>query len=131
MVVACMSDGDSLDSKVPVFFEKSPYLIFIETANGAVKRIVEKSDEDGLAFVEAMIKEDVEVMVSGIIQKTAFEKIAQACITRCDGSGLSLLRAAKAAENNALTFIRDYEGGDGCGGHEETEECSCEDHLEG
>ena len=62
----------------------------------------------GESFCEA-------VVCSKHIGKECFEPIADAGVTRYDGTGLGVIAAAHGAEDGTLPLIPDYEGGTGCG----------------
>ncbi len=72
-------------------------------------------------YMKAMQDYDCEAVVtSPQIGQEAFEPIAAACITRFNGKGLPVLKAASGALYNRLELISEFDGGPGCesGSHE-------------
>ncbi len=113
MLIAVMSDKPTLSGTVPERFETSPALLLIET-DGAwlVEAIADKSAEDFAARIAAC---GCEAVVCGRhIGKACFDPIADAGVTRYEGSGLNVLEAARAADRGTLPLIPEYEGGPGC-----------------
>ena len=122
MLIAVMSDRADLSGRVPDRFEASPALLLIETEED---RLVRAFPEGTPAEHTARIVESgCEAVVCGIhIGKDCFDPIADACVTRYDGSGLDVCAAARAAEYGTLALIPEYEGGPGCSSG--TGSCDC------
>ena len=113
MLIAVMSDRADLTGSVPDCFETSPALLLIETdSDRLVKAAAGQTAADYAASIAAS---GCEAMVCGIhIGKDCFDPIADACVTRYAGGGLSVLEAAHGAERGTLPLIPEYEGGPGC-----------------
>ena len=113
MRIAVLSDQKHLEGHVPDTFETSPYVLVVETDDKSLR--ITKKCTTPEALVKAVIDSRCEAVVCGEhIGQACFDPIADEGITRCNGTGLSILTAADAAERNALPFIREYEGGPGC-----------------
>ena len=128
MLIAVMSDRADLNGHVPDRFETSPALLFVETDGD---RLVQAFSGSAAAEYAAKIAESAcEAVVCGChIGKECFDPIADACITRYDGSGLAVLPAAHGADRGSLPLIPEYEGGPGCTSG--TGDCDCgHDHDE-
>ena len=123
MKIAVMSDRADLCGVVPDSFETSPVLLVIETDDGTITQVFEgKPAQD---YAAEIARAGWEAVVCGKhIGKDCFEPIADACVTRYDGTGLPVGKAALAADRGTLPLIPDYEGGTGCGsGTGECGEC--------
>lgn len=127
MYIAATATKNTMEAFIPERFENSPYLLIIETDDGTIKEIFEAKDSKGLHFANMIKQFDCEAVACGIMQKEAFEIVALAGITRCLGTGCSVKEAVYAAMNNMLPYITDFEGGTGCGSHEEA---NCSHHHE-
>jgi len=119
MLIAVMSDRPDESGTVPERFEDAAALLFIETDT---KTIAERfSGEAAEAFASRIAASEAEAVVCGRrIGQICFEPVADACISRYDGTGMSVYEAAFAALDNTIPLIPDFEGGHGCGsGHGE------------
>lgn len=131
MIIAVMASEPTLEGTVPDTFETAPALVLIETEteNLLWGGLINNPEE----AVERILKSECEAIVCGIhIGEQAFTPIADACVTRYDGTGLNVLQAAKRADIGTLALIPDFEGGHGCGSgtgecHHEHEEKPDED----
>lgn len=126
MIIAVMSSQPTLNGTVPDTFEASPALVLIETdSDGLLWGGIINGTEDAVARI---LQSECEAVVCGRhIGEQAFTPIADACITRYDGTGMNVLQAAKRADVGTLALIPDFEGGHGCGSG--TGECH-HDHEE-
>ena len=113
MLIAVMSDRPDLNGHVPDRFETSPALLFIETEGG---RLVQAfTGEIAADYVKRIVESGCEAVVCSCrIGKECFDPIADACVTRYDGSGLNVLSAARGGAYGTLPLIPEYEGGPGC-----------------
>ncbi len=128
MRIAVLADSPDLKALVPDEYETSPALLVVETDDWSVVATVE--GPDNRAYIAKMRETDCEAVVCGPhIGQEAFDPIANACITRYQGEGLTVLDAAKKALYNRLPIIREYEGGPGCdSGTHSCEEGGCGVH---
>lgn len=114
MIIAVLSNTPDLSGTVPETFETSPALLLIETDTGEL--LCGKSLSGPEEAVSLILQSDCEAVVCGShIGEAAFTPIADACITRYDGTGMDVFLAAKQADLGTLALIPDYEGGHGCG----------------
>jgi len=115
MIIAVMSNLPSPDGIVPDTFETAPALLIVETDDCSIGTIVMSGKPKD--YVDRIVKLWPEALVCGPhITKECFEPIADASITRYDGTGLNVIEAAVKADRGLLPIIADYEGGTGCGG---------------
>ena len=122
MRIAVMSDSSGLSGRVPERFEDSPALLLIETEGGRLLRAETGGGPE--AYARAVAGSGCEAVVCGRhIGQACFDPIADAGVTRYEGSGLNVLEAAEKAERGTLPLIPDYEGGHGCGSG--TGKCDC------
>ena len=122
MLIAVMSDRTNLDGVVPDRFEESPALLLIETDENRLERAFSRAN--AAEYAARIAKSGCEAVVCGChIGKECFDPIADACVTRYDGSGLNVLAAAHAGERGTLPLIPEYEGGPGCASG--TGDCDC------
>ena len=127
MLIAVATNGSNPGAVVPETFEESTNLLIVETDTDSVLTVYNSHSDDGnLYFAKKTILHDCEAIVCGKMQMAGFEELASNSVTRYYGSGLPAVEAAKAAEQNILPLITDYEGGTGCGSHEVN---MCEEHL--
>ena len=127
MLIAVATKGSNSGAVVPDTFEESTNLLIVETDTDSVITVYNSRGDDGnLYFAKKTVLHDCEAIVCGKIQKDGFEELASNSVTRYYGSSLPAVEAAKAAEENVLPLITDYEGGTGCGSHEVN---MCEEHL--
>ena len=122
MLIAVMSDKDTLNGVVPDCFETSPALLFIETDGDRL--VSAYTGASAMDHAQRIVQSGCEAVVCGVhIGKECFTPIADACVTRYDGGGLGVLAAAHGAERGTLPLIPEYEGGPGCGSG--TGACDC------
>ena len=114
MKIAVMSDRPDIQGRVPARFEDAAALLVVETDNDSLCSVT--AGETPERYAALVAASGCEAVVSGgRIGKDCFEPIADACVTRYDGTGLDVLTAAKRAERGTLDIVPDYEGGHGCG----------------
>ena len=122
MKIAVMSDRPDAQGRVPARFEDAAALLLVETDDDSVCAVT--AGETPARYAALVAASGWEAVVcGGRIGKDCFEPIADACVTRYDGSGLDVLTAAKRADRGTLPIIPDYEGGHGCGSG--TGDCDC------
>lgn len=122
MLIAVMSSRADARGVVPDRFESSPALLLIETDNDALVQAF--SGLEANEYVQKIVASGCEAVVCGAhIGKDCFNPIADACVTRYEGSGLDVLAAAHGAERGTLPIIPEFEGGPGCAAG--TGQCDC------
>ena len=129
MLISAITDGRGNGSTVCERYEEGKYLLVYETDTNEIIKTYSAYEKDPLLFAKKTVEHDCEAIVCGIMQKEEFETVANVGITRYNGSGLAALIAVRAAVDNTLPVITDFEGGTGCGEHDH-EECSCGLHEE-
>jgi predicted Fe-Mo cluster-binding NifX family protein len=116
MNIAVATEGKSLDSQVSEKFEKCVYLLVVNTNDLSITAINnDELSEENLA--NEILKHDCEALITGNIEETAFDILADACVTRFYGIGYSVEKALELMDNRSLKLIRNYDGTDNCGGN--------------
>jgi len=113
MNIAVSANGESLDSQVSEQFEKCYYLLIINTDNFNIKAL--KNDE--LILSSEILKNNCEALITGRIGTKEFDILADAYITRYNGSGSSVMDSIKLMDKNLLKIIKTCDGSNDCGGH--------------
>jgi Uncharacterized conserved protein len=120
MNIAVAAEGKSLDSQVSEKFEKCLYLLIVNMNDLSITVI--KNDElfensSGENLANEILKHDCEALITGNIECTAFDILADACVTRFLGVGYSVENALELMQKESLELIRNYDGTDKCSGH--------------
>lgn len=119
MLIAVAAAGCPEKPVVPETFEESLQLCITETDGEHLVAVYEDPGDGGLLFSEKTIEHNCEAIACGrFTSAPAFERLADASVTRYYAAGLPLWEAAAAADCGLLPLITDYEGGSGCGRHE-------------
>jgi len=107
MKIAISANGNTLNDIVPEEFEKSPYLLIVETDDMSYE-VFPNPDPDGLGLemAEKIVEEDCEALISGTIEKPAFEVLVAAHVTRYYGANTVGKEALDKMEVRKLDFIR-------------------------
>lgn len=116
MKIAVVAEGKSLDSQVSEKFEKCLYLLIVNINDLSITSI----DNDKLSgenLANEILKYDCEAVITGDIEATAFDILADNGVTRFCGAGYSVEKALELMEKRTLNFIRNYDGTDNCGGN--------------
>jgi predicted Fe-Mo cluster-binding NifX family protein len=108
MKIAVAANGSTLEDLVPDAFEESPYLLIVETDDGSfeVYRNPEGQGGAGLAMTREIMKRDCEALISGSIEKPAFQELMIAQVTRYLAANCSAAEALRLMDANQLDFIR-------------------------
>ena len=129
MLIAVAAAGPADRPQVPESFEESLRLYIAETDGERLVAVCEDPGKDGLRFAERTIEYDCEAIACGrFLTAPAFDRLADACVTRYYAAGLPLWEAAQAADRSLLPLLTAYEGGPGCGNHKHTH--GEQDHAE-
>ncbi len=126
MKIAICCETDNADGLVAADFQRAAWLLLVDTEKEAVYDAVRKQDEENLLFAAKIIDEKCEAVICGPIEKAPFEIMANAGVSRFDGSGRKAQRAYIRFRRNQLPLIRDYIGGPGPVGH--SHDFSCHEH---
>jgi len=79
--------------------------------------VIKNQENDlGIELVKELIKYDCEAVITGGLDPTTFNMIADACITRFNGAGFTATHALEMMGKHALELIRNLEGTEGCNG---------------
>jgi len=122
MKVAVTANGRDLSSMVYEAFENSPYLIVFETDDDSFEVYEEN-------FTEVIVKENCEVLITGVIEAPAFEVIAENHITRLVGTSHEVKEAIVMMDRYQLSYIKGYNGEPEHNhdhDHHETSTCDCD-----
>lgn len=128
MKIAVASNGNTLEHVIPEEFEKSTYLLIIETDD--LRYEVHANDDiggSGISMTQTLIASNCEALISGSIDQPAFDVLAIGQITRYWGTGLTAMEALQLMEKYKLDFIRDPKGGESGLNHDH-QSCNCDDH---
>ena len=107
MKIAVAANGSTLEDLVPDTFAGSPYLLIVETDDGSYEAF--KNPEEGgagLGMTREILKHDCEAVISGTIEKPAFQELMLAQVTRYLGANCSAAEALRLMDANELDFIR-------------------------
>ena len=132
MKIAIAASGSTLENLVPDTFEESAFLLIVETDDGSYEAFKNPEVEGsaGLAMTMEILKHDCEALISGSIEKQAFEVLMKAQVTRYMGANCRAADALRLMDANQLDFIRvangevwvphrhDYDASN-CEGHED------------
>ncbi len=125
MLIAVTTEGRELKSAVSEKFTSCQFLLIVETDDMSFKVFENAGNPE--ALTDEIIKYDCEAVITGAFTLETFNTIADACITRYDGSGLTAAEALDRMDKNILGYIKNADGSDSCQSHGE-ETCDCDDH---
>lgn len=135
MLIAVSADGRELSSAVSEHFEACQWLLFLETDDntGAVVKTVDAirhtGPSEGTLIAGQIIERDCEAIITGTLTPDNFNKLADGCVTRYCGWGLSVEAAIRSMNANTLPYIRFADENDTCHGDHSGGDCNCgEDH---
>jgi predicted Fe-Mo cluster-binding NifX family protein len=117
--------GDQARSPIPENLRQATHLFIVDTERFEVLRVLtadEPTDRD-VAFARRTIDENCEAIICGEIEKRAFDLLAEACVSRYNGTGFHASQATKLIKGYRLPLIRDHIGGQGCAGERSGGEC--------
>ncbi len=118
MNIAVTADGPTIESSVSCGFENCAYLLIVDADDMSLKVI--RNDVADTSLAEAILKHDCEAVITGSIEATAFDILADAFITRYSGYGNKVSEVLHLMEKNQLDIIRNAEGKEGCGGRHQS-----------
>lgn len=102
MNIAVTADGEGLDSQVSERFELCSYLLIVTMDDMTIT--VLKNDEQS---VQKVLEYNCEAVITGNIEQTAFDILADAYITRYYGAGHSVREALELSEKKQLKLIKE------------------------
>lgn len=120
MMISAALVGPDPNALIAESYDSAPCIMIADSDDLAEYRFITENVAGELWNAE------VEVIFTGdFYDPEAFEKIADACVTRYRASGMTVKEAVKAMDEYRLPIITDYVGGHGCGSSEHGE---CHDH---
>jgi predicted Fe-Mo cluster-binding NifX family protein len=119
MYIAVAAEGPGLENIVSDKFEKCGYLLIVNMDDMSVDPV---KNEPALSLAEEILKHDCEAVITGVIEASSFDILADSFITRYLGSGNTVAAALELMEKNQLEVIRNSEGSAGCGGNHHASE---------
>ena len=122
MNIAVTCENMEIDGLVPKNFKDSPFLMIIDADKNQIFKIYGKQDPDNLVFAKKVLEHDCEAIICGPMEKEPFEMLADAGVTRYNGSGRKVQKAYDYMTRYQLPWIDEYIGGPGRGGHIHEEE---------
>ncbi|NLT14010.1 MAG: hypothetical protein GXY05_06665 [Clostridiales bacterium] len=122
MLIAVSAGGRELLSAVKKF-ETCRWLLFIETDHMAIDAVRNETGAEALA--EMVVQRDCEAVITASLTPDIFNMIADACITRYSGKGLSVKDAIARMDTNTLEYIRYADKDDTCHGDHSGGACNC------
>ena len=127
MKIAITANGNTLKSLVTEEFEKSEYLLIVETDDNSYEYYDNSAnvDDDGIIMATKIIKGNCEGVITGSIDEKAFEEIAAAQITRYFASNYSVEEALHLMDSRRLDLIRDYKGAENMPDRHHHGTCDC------
>ncbi len=126
MLIAVTADGRDLSSPVAGQFESCRFLLIVETDDMRFDAC--ENTGNPKALTDEIIRRDCEAVITGGFTPETFNAIADACVTRYDGNGLTAADALDRMDKNTLGYITNADGSDSC--HSHGESCDCGDHDE-
>jgi predicted Fe-Mo cluster-binding NifX family protein len=120
MNIAVAADGKNLNSIVSDKFEKCLFLLIVNMNDLSITVIKNGESCKGLSqksLANEILKYDCEALITGDIQLTAFDILADAGVTRFFGAGYSVEKALQLMDKRSLKLIRNCNGTDNCSGH--------------
>ena len=125
MLIAVSTDGRDLKSAVSKKFESCRFLLVVET--DTMRFEVFENSDNPKSLTDEIIKYDCEAVITGKFAPETFNALADACITRYDGNGLTAAAALDRMDKNTLGYIKNADGSDTCQSHGE-QTCDCDEH---
>ncbi|ODA39233.1 NifB/NifX family molybdenum-iron cluster-binding protein [Desulfosporosinus sp. BG] len=110
MNIAITTDGESLDSPVSEKFERCLYMLIVNMNDLSITAI-NKDQLRGTSLEESLahkvLEYDCEAIITGHINQTAFNILADAYVTRYFGAGHSAKDALELSEKQLLKLIKE------------------------
>lgn len=117
MKVAMTMDGNTLETSVSSEFDAGKYLVVVSRSESTIVAIEIIGDLTAENLAQKIIDLNCEGIVTGkFLSQKAFDILADACVTRYLGTGLSGIEALDMMNKRTLPLIRNYKGTNGCSG---------------
>lgn len=134
MLIAVSAGGRELLSAVKKF-ETCRWLLFIETDDMTIDAVRNDGDIGAEDLAQKVVDRDCEAVITASFTPEIFNIIADACVTRYCGDGLTVREAIERMDRNTLEYIRyadkedtchgNHSGGNHSGGNHSGGECNC------
>ena len=110
MNIAVAADGESLESQVSEKFELCLYMLIVNM-NDLTVTIIKTEELSGTSpeknLARKVLEYNCEAVITGTINQTAFNILADAQVTRYFGAGHSVKDALELSENRLLSIIKE------------------------
>lgn len=116
MHIAVATEGEDLHSKVSEQFNTCNYLLIVNLNNLDVYAIKNEENDSGEKLANEVVKYHCEAIITGKLSSIAFDILADACVTRYLGVGNLAKNALSLMEKNQLSYIKNIQGTNDCGG---------------
>ncbi len=125
MLIAVSAKGRELTSTVSKSFENCRWLLFVETDDLSIDAVRKTEDTSPEDLAKMVAERDCEAVITGSLTPTIFDIIADACVTRYCGAGLTVKDAIEKMDHYTLEYIRNADGTDTCQSDHGGGECDC------
>jgi predicted Fe-Mo cluster-binding NifX family protein len=125
MLIAVSAGGRETLSAVSKKFETCRWLLFVETDNMSIEAVRNDQEKGPEALAKMVVERDCEAVITGSFTPDIFNIIADACITRYCGTGLTVKEAVERMDRDALDYIRYADENDTCHGEHSGAACDC------
>ena len=125
MKLAFATDMTGPGNIIPEKFQDAECLVIIDDEDENYYKTYLRDDVDNIFFAKCTAENECELIICGLIEKEAFEIIADACVTRYYGGGLDMETDYNKMVDYRLDCIADFIGGTGCS--DDHSSCDCEE----
>ncbi|MGV8906375.1 MAG: NifB/NifX family molybdenum-iron cluster-binding protein [Acetobacterium sp.] len=119
MIIAVASEGKTLANDVSEHFNCCHYLLVVDTSDLSIQAIENESAFTGETLAKKVLDFNCEGTITGELNRSEFDILADAYITRYLGSGHSGTEALDLIKKRKLSLIRTFDGAQQCGGDHE------------
>lgn len=117
MNIAVTAETTEIDGLVPDSFLNSAYLMIIDTDRNMITHLYKKNDPRNMDFANKILEHHCEAVITGPLEKAAFDVLADAGVTRYNGVGKTVQDAYELMARYKLEWITDCIGGSGIHKH--------------
>ena len=93
MKIAVTCENMEINGLVPNTFKDSEFLMIIDADKNQIFKIYGKQDPENMVFAQKVLEHDCEAIICGPMEKEPFELLADAGVTRYNGSGRKVQKA--------------------------------------
>jgi predicted Fe-Mo cluster-binding NifX family protein len=127
MLIAVSAGGREPLSAVKKF-EACRWLLFVETDDMSIDAFRNDESTSAEALAKMVVARDCEAVITESLTPETFNIIADGCVTRYCGTGLTLKEAVSRMASDTLEYIRYADKEDSCHGDHGGGECDCGEH---